>query len=137
MDLTIGSLHEFRAFLFLNHWNLLDVRRPQQPSKPSSYTIVLPPTLHNTRSLYHPADRGSKEMKILTKYSTKGRSRLKTFYREMNEKLCRVGKMTTQRETADPNFEFTATWRTCILSVFNLMYLGCLRCDRRHFREIC
>ena len=47
-------------------------------------------------------------MKILTKYSTKGRSRSKTFYREMSEKLRRVGKMTSQRETADTNFEFTA-----------------------------
>ena len=47
-------------------------------------------------------------MKILTKYSTKGRSRSKTFYREMSEKLRRVGKMTSQRETAGPNFEFTA-----------------------------
>ena len=47
-------------------------------------------------------------MKILTKYSTKGRSRSNTFYREMSEKLRRVGKTTSQRETADPHFEFTA-----------------------------
>ena len=47
-------------------------------------------------------------MKILTKYATKGCSRSKTFYREMSEKLRRVGKMTSQRETADLNFEFTA-----------------------------
>ena len=47
-------------------------------------------------------------MKILTKYSTKGRSRSKTFYREMSEKLRRVDNMTSQRETAGPNFEFTA-----------------------------
>ena len=47
-------------------------------------------------------------MKILRKYSTKGRSRSKTFCREMSEKLCCVGKITSQRETADPNLEFTA-----------------------------
>ena len=67
-------------------------------------------------------------MKILTKYSTKGRSRLKTFYREMSEKLRRVGKMTSQRETADTNFEFTANmadvhFERLQLNVFRVSYV--------------
>ena len=37
--------------MFLDRWNLLDVRRPQQPSKPSSYTVVLPRTLESTFSI--------------------------------------------------------------------------------------
>ena len=77
-------------------------------------------------------------MKILTKYSTKGRSRSKTFYREMSEKLRRVGKMTSQRETAGPNFEFTANMADVgIFSVFNSRYLGCLTRERSDFRKIC
>ena len=67
-------------------------------------------------------------MKILTKYSTKGRSRSKTFYREMSEKLRRVGKLTSQRETANTNFEFTANmadvhFERLQLNVFRVSYV--------------
>ena len=85
------------------------------------------------RSPHHPANRGSKEMKILTKYSTKGPSRSKTFYREMSEKLRRVGKRRHSVKPLARTLNSRPTWRTCILSVFNSMYLGCLTRERVNF----